>query len=188
MKHKEIQEKEMIDKLFARSEDVFSDLEEAYGQLCKKLISQILNYDVEDMKECMNDVYLGVWNTIPPNRPNSLKAYICRIARNQAVKKLEYRTAKKRYETTISLQEELDGCLPAARNEYENVELAEIINQFLEKLDKESRMMFVRRYWYADSMEELAVHFRYSKNHISVKLGRIRKKLKKYLEAEGIWV
>ena len=197
MKHREVQKKEMqkelleqqmIEKLFARSEDVFKDMETTYGKLCSRLIGRILNQNEEDTRECMNDVYLGVWNTIPPQRPQSLQAYICKIARNVALKKLEYHTSQKRHGTTVSIQEELDACLPTAKNEYDELELAEIMNQFLEALDKESRILFVRRYWYADSVEELAKNFGYSKNHISVKLGRIRKKLKKYLEKEGIYV
>ena len=185
---KELLEQQMIEKLFARSEDVLKDMETTYGKLCSRLISQILNQNEEDTRECMNDVYLGVWNTIPPQRPQSLQAYICKIARNVAMKKLEYHTSQKRHGTTVSIQEELDACLPTAKNEYDELELAEIMNQFLETLDKESRILFVRRYWYVDSVEELAKNFGYSKNHISVKLGRIRKKLKKYLEKEGIYV
>lgn len=197
MKYREVQEKEMqkklqeqqmIEKLFARSEDVFTDMEAAYGKLCSRIIRQILNQDREDTRECMNDVYLGVWNTIPPQRPQSLQAYICKIARNVALKKLEYHTSQKRHGMTVSIQEELDACLPPAKNEYDELELAEIMNQFLETLDRESRILFVRRYWYADSVEELAKNFGYSKNHISVKLGRLRKKLKKYLEKEDIYV
>ena len=197
MKHREVQEKEMqkklqeqqmIEKLFARSEDVFTDMEATYGNLCSRIIRQILNQDKEDTRECMNDVYLGVWNTIPPQRPQSLQAYICKIARNVALKRLEYHTSQKRHGVTVSIQDELDACLPPAKNEYDELELAEIMNQFLETLDRESRILFVRRYWYADSAEELAKNFGYSKNHISVKLGRIRKKLKKYLEKEGIYV
>lgn len=185
---KELQEQQMIEKLFARSEDVFTDMEATYGKLCSRIICQILNQDKEDTRECMNDVYLGVWNTIPPQRPQSLQAYICKIARNVALKRLEYHTSQKRHGMTVSMQEELDTCLPPAKNEYDELELAEIMNQFLVTLDRESRILFVRRYWYADSVEELAVNFGYSKNHISVKLGRIRKKLKKYLEKEDIYV
>lgn len=203
VKHRELQEKKrqelkalekgsleqkIIEKLFMRSEEAFSDMEATYGKLCSRLIGQILNQDQEDVEECMNDVYLGVWNTIPPERPQSLQAYICKIARNLALKRLEYHTSQKRHGTVLSLQEELDACLPSAKNEYDELELAEIMNQFLETLDRESRILFVRRYWYADSVEELAQNLGYSKNHISVKLGRIRKKLKKYLEKEEIYI
>lgn len=188
IQQKKLQEQQIIGKLFARSEDAFSDMEEVYGKLCSRLIGQILNQDQEDVKECMNDVYLGVWNTIPPEKPQSLQAYICKIARNLALKRLEYHTSQKRHGTVLSLQEELDACLPPAKNDYDELELAEIMNQFLETLDTESRALFVRRYWYAEPIEELAADFGYSKNHISVKLGRIRKKLKKYLEQEEIYV
>ena len=203
VKHRELQEKKkpeqpaqdkvsleqkIIAKLFARSEDAFSDMEEAYGKLCSRLIGQILNQDQEDVKECMNDVYLGVWNTVPPERPQSLQAYICKIARNLALKRLEYYTSQKRHGTVLSLQEELDACLLPAKNDYDELELAEIMNQFLKTLDTENRALFVRRYWYADPIEELAADFGYSKNHVSVKLGRIRKKLKKHLEKEEIYI
>lgn len=182
-----MKDKDIIELFFASSEQAIPVLQDTYGHLCMKIIYQILN-DFEDTNECVNDVWLAVWNKIPPERPDSLKAYVCRIARNLALKKLDYNTADKRRGETVSLMEELETCVPDSGSEYEQVELVEIINQFLGQLDKESRVIFLKRYWYAEPLESIAKEFGYSKNHVSVKLTRIRKRLKRYLENEGIFI
>ena len=140
------------------------------------------------VEECVNDTYLVAWNNIPPNQPSPLVTYLCKIARNVSLKKLRYNTAQKRnsyYEMSLS---ELEECIPSGNSIYaEEKELTQVIEDFLVSLDKKSRVMFLRRYWFADSISDIAEKFCMKENNVSVKLMRIRKKLKKILEKEGLY-
>ena len=135
--------------------------------------------------------YLAVWNTIPPQKPDPLLTYVCRIVRNLALKKYHENTAKKRNSIYDVALDEIIDCIPASfsvEDELAAKEVAGMINSFLGTLDRQSRVMFVRRYWHADSIEDIAVMFHKSRHYISVRLSRIRKALKQYLETEGISV
>lgn len=178
----------IIDLFFARSEQAISELSRKYGPLCRRVADHILN-DGRDAEECVNDAYLAVWNTVPPRRPDPLAAYVCRIVRNLALKKYHGNTARKRNSVYDAALEEIAECFPAsasAEEEAEAQEVAGIVNSFLETLDPRSRILFVRRFWYADSVGELAELFRMSRHAVSVRLSRIRKDLRKRLEEEGI--
>jgi len=178
----------IIKLFFERSEQAIVELSEKYGRLCTALANNILN-NKSDAEECVNDAYLGVWNTVPPQSPDSLSGYVMRIVRNLAVKKYRSNTAAKRNSNYDMALEEIEDCLASRMtvdDEADADEAAEKLNLFLETLDKESRALFVRRYWYADSIDNLAEAFSTSKHNISVRLSRIRKKLKKYLQKEGV--
>ena len=156
-----------------RSQQAIAELSQKYGKLCQSLSRRILNNE-EDAKECVNDTWLGVWNSIPPQTPNPLVSYVCRITRNLSVKRLRHNMAAK-------------------RNSYYDVSLAELeewevtkgLERFLRELDTGSRVMFVKRYWYAESVAQIAETFGMKENSVSVKLMRLRKKLRKKLEKEG---
>lgn len=170
-----------------RSEQAIAELSAKYGSLCMRLAESILN-DRLDAEECVNDAYLAVWNSVPPQRPDPLLSYLCRIVRNLAVKKYRFNTAKKRNSSYDAALEELADCLPSsgsAEEEAVAAELARSIDRFLEALDRDSRILFVRRYWYADSVGELAELFQISSHAVSVRLSRIRKALRQYLRREG---
>ena len=180
----------IIELFFERSQQAIVELSQKYGSVCKKTANNILNNDL-DSEECVNDAYLAVWNNIPPQRPDSLISYLCRIVHNLALKKYRQNTAQKRNSIYDVALEELEDCLAcetSVEDEADADELADKINAFLATLDKESRMMFVRRYWHSDSIEDIAGMFNTSRHYVSVRLSRTRSKLKEYLSKEGILV
>lgn len=178
----------IIELFYERSEQAIVELSKKYGSACIKFANNILNNRL-DSEECVNDAYLGAWNTIPPQKPNPLLSYVCRIVRNLAIKKYHSNTAAKRNSIYDISLDELESCFPASdsiEDELNVKEVSRIIDSFLETLDKENRIMFVRRYWYSDSIADLAELFHTSKHNISVRLSRARAKLKKHLTKEGI--
>lgn len=178
----------IIELFFERSEQAIIELSNKYGDKCIKVANNILNNRL-DSEECVNDAYLGVWNTIPPQRPDPLLSYVCRIVRNLALKKYHKNTAQKRNSIYDAALDEIADCIPASfsvEDEAAAKEVAELIDRFLETQDKQIRVMFVRRFWHADSIEDLADLFHKSKHYISVRLSRIRKALKRYLKENGV--
>ena len=181
-------DQQIIELFFQRSERAIVELIKKYGVMLDRIAKQILG-NVQDTEECMNDVYLAVWNTIPPQKPNSLFTYICRITRNLAIKKYHSNAAKKRKNNYNAALEELGDCFASSSNvegEIDAKETGRIINEFLAALDRDSRVLFVRRYWYSDSINDLAKLFHTNNHNISARLSRIRKKLKIYLREEGV--
>ena len=183
---KAVEDQKIVDLFFARSEMAIVMLAEKYEKLLYKISFNILN-DHEDVAECINDTYLGVWNAIPPQRPNPLSAFVCRIARNLSLNRYRRKTAGKRNSTLEVSLDELAACVPtpSAEEEWNARELGRAIDAFLETLDAEKRVLFVRRYWFTDSIGDLAGLLHMSENLVSVRLNRIRKQLKRYLEKEG---
>ena len=178
----------IVGLFFARSEEAVAELAKKYGPLCRRLAENLLG-DPRDAEECLNDAWLAVWNTVPPQRPNSLSSYVCRIVRNLAVRKYREKTALKRYSPYDAVLEEMEACFPAADTPEgiaEAREAAEAVDRWLASLDRESRVLFVRRCWYADPIEDLAARFGTSRHNISVRLSRLRKALRAALEKEGV--
>lgn len=182
-------DQKIIELFFARSELAIQALAAKYEKLLHKISFHILQNN-EDVAECLNDTYLGVWNAIPPARPNPLSAFVCKITRNLSLKKYRANTAAKRDATMDVSLEELAPCIPtpSAEEEWSALELGRSINRFLHTLEKENRVLFVRRYWFADSVKDIAGELCISENLASVRLKRIRKQLKQYLEQEGYGV
>lgn len=175
-------DKQIIRLFFERSEQAITELSQKYGDLCMKIARRILN-DHQDAEECVNDAYLGAWNSIPPQSPDPLRAYICRIVRNRSLKKLRTNSAIKRgsqFEVSLS---ELEDCIPdnSMDEQLSISELSAQINAFLAALPKDDRLMFVKRYWFSESISELADAFGITENNVSVRLSRIRGKLHQYL-------
>lgn len=180
----------IIELFYERSEQAIFELSKKYGSVCRKVADNILNNRL-DTEECVNDAYLGAWNTIPPQNPNPLLSYVCRIVRNLAIKKYHTNTAAKRNSIYDVALDEIENCFPAAtsvEDEFNANEVARIIDAFLESLDKENRIMFVRRYWHADSITDIATLFGTSNHNVSVRLFRTREKLRKCLRKEGVSV
>ncbi len=178
----------IIELFFERSEQAIIELSKKYGSVCSRIANNILNNRF-DSEECVNDAFLGVWNTVPPQRPNSLGRYVCRIVRNIALNKYHENTAKKRNSLYDIALDEITECFPSAvsvEDEIETKEIAGIIDRFLDALDQQNRILFVRRYWYSDSIGDLAELFHTSRHNISVRLSRIRKSLREYLMKEGV--
>ena len=180
----------IIELFFERSEQAVIELSNKYGAICSKVADNILNNRL-DSEECVNDAYLGVWNTIPPQRPNPLLSYVCRIVRNLALKKYHENTAQKRNSYYDVALDEIADCIPASFSVEDEImakEVAGVIDGFLETLDQQSRIMFIRRYWHADSIEEIAALLHKSKHYISVRLSRTRKALRQHLKKEGVFL
>ena len=180
----------IIELFFMRRENAIAELSEKYGSVCLHIAKNILNSD-EDAEECVNDTYLAVWNSIPPQKPESLPGYICRIVRNIAVTRYYEKNAMKRNSAYDIALDEIENQIPAASSVEEEAEANEVsalIGKFLETLSEKDRIMFVRRYYYADPVSEIAALFKTRDNYVSVRLARIRKALKKYLTKEGVSV
>ena len=185
-----IDDKRIIELFFDRSERALAELDLKYGKLCHKLSYNILN-NRQDAEECVNDAYLGAWNTIPPAKPDPLRAYICKIVRNISLK-LYYRkeAAKRNCVYDVAIQE-LEDYLPApntVEGELETRELALTIEGFLDALSDENCVIFLRRYWFSDTYAEIAERTGISEANVSMRLVRIRKQLKQYLVKRGVYV
>ena len=182
-----MEDEAMVALLWRRSPRAIEELDKKYGRLCRKLANNIVN-SREDAEECVNDAYLGVWNAIPPARPHSLRAYLVKVVRNVAWKVCERRQAAKRSGCTVAL-EELEGCLTDGKtveDEVEARELARLIEVFLDTLTAKERVIFMRRYGFMDSYGEIARRVGISEKNVSVRLSRMRRKLRDYLGEQEV--
>jgi RNA polymerase sigma-70 factor (ECF subfamily) len=185
-------DKEIIEQFYARRELAVTSIGDKYSKYCRAIASNILG-NAEDAEEVLNDVYNRVWNAIPPACPNSLRAFIGRITRNLSLDRLEKEKRKKRgggqFDAVLS---ELEECISDGRNSFD--ELIEIetitsaLNAFLTEQSTLNRRIFVRRYWRAASIEEIAADFGISVGKVKTILFRMRNKLRKHLESEGIYL
>ena len=186
-----MEDNKIIELYFKRDEDALTQTKECYGKQLNALAFRILQ-NKEDAEECENDTYMKAWNSMPPQRPNILSAFLGKIARNLALDRYEREHAQKRGGSQIPLiLDELEECIPSGfdlETELEARELTEHINRFLADLPAEDRKLFVRRYWYSCSVTELAAITHATPNQISVRLFRIREKLRRALMKEGLFV
>ena len=182
-----LDDSKIIALFYERSEQAIVELDRKYGSAVKKSAANILS-DRLDVEECVNDTYLRAWNSIPPQKPDPLVSYVCKISRNLALDRYHANKAKKRNSEFDLILYEMETCIPSGmcvETEIEAKELSAAISRFLLTLSREDRFLFVRRYWYADSVTELAAMTHSNENRISVRLFRIREKLKKTLMKEG---
>ena len=183
-------DKEIISLFFERSEQAIAELAKKHGNAVARVTRNILGNE-QDAEECVNDTYLGTWNAIPPHKPSPLRTFVCKIARNLATMKYHANTAEKRNSHYDVALDELEECLSessSVEEEYVAKELSEAINSFLSTLNYTDRFIFVRRYWYADSLEDIAKMANSTPNSVTVRLYRLRKKLKYSLMKEGLLV
>ena len=183
----------IVEMLFARDENALCELEMKYRKLYGKLLRGLLD-DPADVDECSNDLLVSVWNSIPPNRPDHLPSYICKLARRIGINRFKYNNRQKRSAACTVMLSELSECIPdnSFSEEAESAERAERIRRtvsgFVRELDAETRVLFVRRYFYGESVKELSIRFGISVGALSVRLHRARAKLKILLEKEDIHV
>lgn len=180
----------IIDLFFERSEQAIVELDKKHGKAVRKTASNLL-HDRQDAEECANDAYLAVWNSIPPQRPNPLVAFVCRIVRNLAISRLRRETAQKRGSGLDLVLDEMEEFLPSSQDveaELEARELTERVNRFLATLPYDDRYFFVRRYFFADAVKDIAAAAGQKESRVSLRLFRLREKLKKTLEKEGLLV
>ena len=183
----QLEDSKIISLFFERSEQAIRELDCKYGSAVKKTAANILD-DRLDVEECVDDTYMKVWDNIPPQVPNPLVGFVCKIARNLAVNRYHANHAEKRNGRYDLILDEMEECIPSGTDietDYEAKELSAAINRFLSSLSREDRFLFVRRYWYADSVTDLAAMTNDSANRISVRLFRLREKLRKTLVKEG---
>ena len=175
-------DQEIISLYFDRNEQAIKETETKYGKTCMQVSMNIL-HSRPDAEECVNDTYLKTWNSIPPTKPHSLCAFLCRIIRNLSLNRLQELTAAKRSrELTVSF-EDLEACIPAAM---ENAgELASLLNSFLESLDETNRVLFMGRYWYSYAIDDLAAQMGLTDKAVYMRLHKTREKLRAYLAERG---
>lgn len=179
-------DKTILALLWERAETAIQALAERFGTLLHRISMNILG-DESDAEETVNDTYLALWNAIPPEKPDPLTGYVCRVGRNTALKRLRENTAQKRDSRYDLSLEELSDCLAgqSLSDEIDARLLGRAIDRFLDTVSKESRVLFLRRYWFGDSIAELAKAFSMKESTVSVRLHRIRAQLRTYLIKEG---
>lgn len=185
-----MEDSRIIALLFERSEQALSALGRKYGPAVMALAGNILGNRL-DAEECADDTWLGVWNTVPPQYPEHLKAYTLAITRNLALSRYHANTAQKRNSFYDAALEELEDSLAAletVETEYDARELTAAINCFLDGLSYDDRFLFLRRYWYADGVSAIGAMMGLSPHRVSVRLFRIRERLERQLVKEGILV
>lgn len=184
-----IEDAKIIELFFNRNEDAIAETDRSYGRQLFSLSDRIL-FSPEDAEECVSDTYLKAWKSIPPQCPHYLFAFLASICRHLTFHKLDWKTARKRSGEVISLSEEMAQCIPdeAREREMAGRELGKILNAFLESLPTESRLIFLRRYWYVDTISEIAARYGIGESKVKMQLSRTREKLRVYLAKEGITV
>lgn len=177
----------IIELYFERDEKAIKETDKKYGRLCFTVAINILDNDA-DSEECVNDTYLSVWNKIPPTRPNNFMAFICKITRNLSLKRLDYNKAMKRTSESLVSFTELEDILPdsSIMPNVENERIGKLISDFLHHEKPDVRAVFIRKYWFFDSISDIAARYSFSESKVKNMLYHSRNKLREYLKKEGI--
>ena len=168
-----MEDAKIIDLFWARNEDAIAETDAAYGRKLRFLANKILN-NFEDAEESVSDTYMKTWEVIPPQRPVCFYAFIASICRHLSFHKVDWNRAAKRNAEVVALTDEMELC--------------RVLNAFLESLPKETRMIFLWRYWHVDTIAEIAQRYGITQSKVKMQLSRTRAKLCTYLEQEGIQV
>ena len=184
-----MEDAKILDLYFARDEDAIRETDTAYGKRLHALVKNILQ-NREDAEESVNDTYAEVWKSIPPRRPKYFFAFLASICRHLSLNRVDWKQAAKRRAQVVPLTEEMENCIPDAVHErqMEAKELGRLLDLFLESLPKDSRLIFLRRYWYVDSVPEIAARYGMTESKVKMQLSRTKEKLRSFLEQEGIYV
>ena len=183
-----MEDNEIIELYFERNEVAIKETDKKYGKYLNKIAMNILD-NLNDSEECVNDTYFKTWNTIPPKRPNIFKIFLARITRNSAINTYNAKNTLKRGKNYAQVEIELNECI----NENSTIEsldyefLVDSINNFLSTISKEQRILFVRRYFYFESIKDISMNFSLSESNVKVTLMRIRNNLKSYLKEGGLY-
>ena len=179
-------DRQIIDLYFERSESAIKETEAKYGKLCMSIARNILGSET-DSEECVNDTYLSVWNTIPPQRPNNFTAFISKITRNISLKRVRFDNAVKRSALTVVSMSELENVIPD--NRFSNIgdeHLGKLISDFLRTAKPDARNVFIRKYWFFDTVSEIADRYSFSESKVKSMLYHTRNRLRDYLNKEGV--
>ena len=180
---------EIIELYFQRSEEAVTQTASKYGKYCYQIAYHILS-SREDSEESVNDTYLAAWNTMPPRRPTILSAFLGKLTRYISLDRWKKRSAQKRGGGQVALSlEELEECVSGGNNpekEVDRKELLRYLNRFLDALPETQRKVFICRYWYLESIPEIAARFGFSESKVTAMLHRLREKLRARLQLEGL--
>lgn len=184
-----MEDTQIIELYWTRNELAITETDKAYGRRLFALSNRILE-SREDAEETVNDTYLRTWDAIPPQRPACLPAFLQKICRRLALDKLDWKNAARRKSEIVTLTQEMEQCIPGASMEktLEGREIGRIMESFLAALPRESRLIFLRRYLYADTVAQIAARYGMTESKVKMQLHRTREKLRTFLEKEGIRV
>ena len=178
----------IVELYHRREERAIDETDKKYGGLCRGIALRLLGIR-EDAEECVNDTWYAAWDKMPPERPQSLGAFLGRITRNLSVSRWRQSRAQKRYSGMEVLLSELEDCVPApgtVEQDLERRQLAQAIGTWLDTLGQEDRRLFIRRYWYGLAVKDLAAEAGERANTLAQRLSRLRKSLRAFLESEGV--
>ena len=183
----EMEDDKIVGLFWQRSEQAITETDAKYGKLCHGIAYGVLNNN-EDAEECVNDTYVRAWNSIPPDMPDHLGAYLSKVTRRLSIDRFRRNTAAKRSAVTVSIFDELSEALPDTSGDgmTDSMVLRDTLNRFIISLTPENRMIFMRRYWYCDSVRDIAGMMHMTDMGVKKRLARMRNKLKSVLEGEGI--
>lgn len=183
-----MEDRQIVELYWQRDERAIAESDARYGRMLQSLSMSIL-HSPSDAEECVNDTWLSAWNAMPTDRPDLLGAYLSRITRNHSITRYRYLHAGKRSAGGDTPFEELEDCLPDSGDmpfeQMENRRLADLLNRFLSSLDPDKRIVFVRRYYYCDSVADLERLTGFGPEKIKSMLARMRKSLAVWLKREG---
>ena len=183
-----MEDREIVELYWSRSERAITETADKYGKYCRTIALRILN-DEQDSEECVNDAYLQAWNAIPPRRPERLGAFLGKLVRNTALNRYKRANAEKRGGGQVPLAlEELAECIPGGSDPARAVDelaLTQALERFLAGLPGETRKIFMRRYWYLSTVQEIAADLGLGESKVKMTLLRARNKLRTQLEQEG---
>lgn len=180
-------DRKIVELYWERNEQAIAETEIKYGSLCRRMAYNVLN-NVQDAEECVSDTYMSLWHAIPPATPRNFKAFVCKITRNQALRRLEFLTREKRSVDLQTSLDELEAVLADDRYapDVSDEEIGRHISNFLRAQKSEARTIFIRRYVFFDSVGEIATRYGFTESKVKNLLFRTRSKLKEYLIKEGV--
>lgn len=183
-----MEDKQIVDLFWQRTNQAIIETQNKYGKLCLQLASNITG-NLQDAEEIVNEAYLALWNKIPPEKPQYLKSFVCKITRNISIDRVRYYQANKRKGSALVSLDEIEDILSGVdtpESLYDRKETAAYISEFLRNIKPDKRKMFLQRYWYCKTISEIANEVGVTEGRVKVTLHRIRKELKKYLESKGV--
>lgn len=181
-----MEDEQIIQLYFERAETAIRETDIKYGKYCYCISYHILS-SCPDAEECVNDTYLKVWNSIPPQSPINFQSFIGSITRNLSINRYRYNKAQKRTSNMELTINEFFECVADYEIDFDDdIILKDCINKFLSMLSKQNRIIFMQRYWYCCSIEEIAKNVALSENNIKVSLHRLRIKFRNFLKKEGV--
>ncbi len=183
-----MEDRQIVQLFWARDEDAIRQSSTKYGRMLSRLSYSLLSSH-EDAEECVSDTYVAAWNNMPTDFPDYLGAYLSKIVRRISINRLRYRERSKRGAGVTTLLDELSECIPdtfTPDDQYQNERLGELLRGFVERLDRDKRIIFIKRYFSSESIYEIAVEMGMSEGKVKSILFRTRESLKKILEKEGL--